>query len=133
MEQEYYYDGEGDSLPLIVGSHDANAINLHNIENLDTLNDQLDIEEEGTQDPITFFQKVRQLLGAAGYDLPEITINDEESGEDVFLLSHDGVDICCYLYCAYARKEDGLYEVFAELVTEDEFDDIVDDDDVERT
>jgi hypothetical protein len=129
--------GEEPLLPSTQG--ELGALDLHDEQVRDGLNmELLDITDSPERMlPVITFDRVREVLGAAGYWIPSATMNsalfDEEIGDEVFVLSpptkdaDQPVKADCYLYFAFAETETGDWDVLAEVVNSLELEDILSD------
>jgi hypothetical protein len=105
----------------VVGEPDA--LDLHHPSNRDSLNFALLDITDTTHEPGLAWREIYAALGVAGYPIPETSEYPEllESDGEIIvgLLAPGGEPEPCALYVAWS---DG--EVFAEIVTEDELEEI---------
>ncbi len=117
----------GDTIPIIgVGGYPT-ALDLQSAENRDTLN--LALFEVLDEPVITIelgYEKIRGILEEFGWDasnIPFSTFEDGiEDGEEIYAITDDSI---VYLYIAFFVDSQGYYEFHAEIVTEDELNDIL--------
>lgn len=107
----------------------ATAWNPDTIGDRDELNFDLgDITDSDTVHPEVTYELVRQHLETHGVDLPPATAHSadflEEDGELILPLVAEN-DTLLYLYFAFCKMDEG-YEVFAELLTIEELEEILD-------
>jgi len=119
---------EGDLvIPFVIGN--PGAVDLSDPEVREDLNDELDVEVDKHFNEITVaYDRVRDLLSEVGYIVPVHDAFTEPSHEEVYVLSSNGVDgesSVFYLYFAYVKNDLG-FEVIAEILTQDELNDLFD-------
>lgn len=126
---------EGESwLPAIVGSE--GAVEFLDPNQRDAVNFILsDITDEEVLHPEITYERVRQVLSSLGYSIPAASARPElfgdTEGEEIFGMTRplppDSPEPeICYLYFAFAEDEtDHDYDVLAEIVTEQELEDIL--------
>lgn len=137
--QECMCGGEGATLPAIEGVSDA--VDLNVAASRDPINDILaDITDGGEiiASPEVMYERVRGILSEVGYDIPPVSekhdLFSEPEGEDFIALVHPSLPTRqdgsghCFLYFAFYQHEDQSYEVWAEIVTEDGLEEILDGD-----
>lgn len=124
--QECFDGGEESAIegvPALPG-----ALDLSVPSNRDTINFALLDLTETSLSPEVFYERTRGILSDVGYPLPSITsltdVFTEESGEKILALGSAPLH---YLYFAYLHDGE-LMESFAEVLTEDELDDVLSED-----
>jgi hypothetical protein len=87
------------------------------------INDELsEALEEPILTPQTGLQRVTNILNNYGIEIPIVFEMDSEGDEYIFRLEDN------YLYFIFSLNESGFYEVFAQVVDEDELHEILSDD-----
>jgi hypothetical protein len=87
------------------------------------INDELfEALEEPLLTPQTGLQRVANILNHYGIEIPVVFEMDSEGDEYIFRLENN------YLYFIFSPNESGFYEVFAQVVDEDELHEILSDD-----
>jgi len=122
---------EGFTLPSFASHTDA--VDLHNPESRDALNFTLSDITDGPEavDPVILYERVREALYGAGYSIPSSTelldtfSEIEPDGDEVLALA-PGV----FLYFAFCKDDSGYYDVLAEVVNEEELEEILNGEDV---
>lgn len=127
---------EGEQLlPAITSSEDG--VDFLNISQSDAVNFILsDITDEFAPCPEVVYERVRQVLMGLGYSLPPVSFRPElfgdTEGEEIFGMTRpqppDSPEPkICYLYFAFCQDEETqIYDVLAEIVTEQELEEILD-------
>jgi hypothetical protein len=122
----------GESLPAIMGT--SYAADLHDAIMRESINfAMLDIVDT-TEHPEVAYERIREILTDVGYELPPASslseIFGQESGEEVFALGMNTPNApMIYLYFAYSIDESGGVEILAELLTEDELEELISNED----
>jgi len=91
--------------------------------NYEDINDELfETLEDSVLTPQTGLQRVANILNHYGIEIPMVFEMDSEGDEYIFRLEDN------YLYFIFSPNESGFYEVFAQVVDEDELQEILSDD-----
>jgi hypothetical protein len=91
--------------------------------NYEDINDELfETLEDPVLTPQTGLQRVANILNHYGIEIPVVFEMDSEGDEYIFRLENN------YLYFIFSPNESGFYEVFAQVVDEDELHEILSDD-----
>jgi hypothetical protein len=105
------------------------ALELHDPEHRDALNFALLDITDASHDTRLVYIEIASTLSGAGYQIPSVSEFPElleSDGEIIIgLIGPDGDPDPCALYFAFSDQE-----IFAEIVTDEELDDIVSDTDV---
>jgi hypothetical protein len=81
--------------------------------NYEEINDEINTSlEENVLTPQSAMQRVRNVLGKHGVDLPIVFDMDEDGDEYAFKVENH------YLYFIYAKTDNGFYECYAEITDE---------------
>jgi hypothetical protein len=101
-------------------------------------------EPAHTTDPVVLYERVRAVIADAGYLLPSsssllsLFSEMEPDGDEAFALTrikqfepNEPEVVPCYLYFAFCKDEAGYYDVLAEVVTQDELEEILHGEDAE--
>lgn len=123
-----HMEGEGVTLPAFVHTHEA--LNLNSSEVRETLNFTLSDITDGPElvDPVVLYERVREALHGAGYTIPASTellnlfSEMEPDGDEVFALGPS-----VFLYFAFCKVNENSWDVLAEIVNEDELEEILND------
>jgi hypothetical protein len=112
---------ETNDLPVIVASPEP--IDVSNADQRDSLNlALLDAIDEPLITVASGYAKIQQVMSEVGFPFGSLNIpGDADQGEDIYLLDETGH----YLYVAFFADEQGYYEFHAEVVTEDELNEIL--------
>lgn len=124
--KEYEDGGDAISPVSIVGNE--NAVNFGDPDNRDGANELFaDITADILTPIPVIYERIRQTLIGLGYTIPSAVersaVLTDSEGEMVFSLVYPGV-VPVYLYFAFVVDEETT-EVFAELVTQEDLDDIL--------
>lgn len=118
---------DGDTIIPIFGSVDA--IDFHDQESREEFNELFDSITDEARTPEIIFSELATLLNAAGYTLPKPTTFNPDD-EIIFALHADENDPQGPEYFYFAHSvvyEDGGSEIHAELMTEEELENLFDD------
>ena len=123
-------EGGEDSLPAVHGEPDV--IDFSNPADRESVNSVLSDRTDGVMgDPAVVYEQIRGILMDVGYAIPPASayaeLLSDTDGEEVIGLGvtthEDGG--AHYLYFAFSQDEDGDFEVLAEIVTEEELEEIL--------
>lgn len=121
------YEPEGGPpLPFVLGSPEA--VDFTDDGNRESFNEALDdltTVDLDYSNPQYLYQEIQSALSSAGYTLPDIMPFGLD-GEEIIALAKYEDDDPCYLYFAYSAIPGG-HDVLAEIVTEGELDEILND------
>lgn len=108
--------------------------NPDTIGDRDEINFDLDdITLDETLHPEVVYEFVRQYLQTHGIELPPVSAHAadflEDDGEIILPLVSEN-NMLLYLYFAFSKMDDATYDMFAELLTIEELEEVLDDDTV---
>lgn len=127
MSEVITHSVDGDNIIPIFGSTDA--VNFHDEESREEFNDLFDSITDEARNPEIIFSELAILLSAAGYVLPNpTTFNSDDEIIFSLHLHEDDPQEPEYFYFAHSVVyEDGGSEIHAELMTEEELENLFDD------
>ncbi len=121
LHEQYHGTLAVNEIPVISGDpnvaskvSDADVRDFINLHLFDELDAPVITIESG-------YAKIHQVMGQAGFMFSSFPIPTEGDGEEIFALSDDGY----YLYIAFFEDDNGYYEFHAEVVSEDELNEIL--------
>jgi len=116
-------DGDMDIIPIFGSTH---AVDLHDEESREEFNDLFDSITDEARNPQIIYSELSSLLSSAGYIVPTPTefVPDDEK---IFALHFSEEDERKPVYFYFAHSvvyEDGGSEIHAELLTEEELENL---------
>jgi len=115
---------------------------IHNQETLDLANAAIaEVTDQVFANPYSALERVRKVLNIFSINLPAYRFMEGETGNTVFDINQYGIqsgidsngekivtpDADLFLYFEYQLNTEGLYEVFGEIVDQDNLQDLLDD------
>ncbi len=115
--------GEMDILPIFGSTH---AVNFHHQESRDDINSLFDEITFEARTPNIIYNEIVGILHEAGYDLPTPTTFDQSDELVYALMLHEGDDPEYFYFAHSVVYEDGGSEIHAEVLTEEELQELFD-------
>lgn len=121
--------GEGSTLPACTG--EPEATDFSNPTERESVNNILsDLTDKEVRHPAVTYEQVRHILWGFGYLIPPASTYaetlDDTDGEEILALTTDAG--ACYLYFAFSQDDEGHVDTLAEIMTESELEELLDED-----